>query len=106
VLNQGPDDIYLPNLADRVAMDIAQRAPARVIPFSAESAPEDGIGVHAGRVCWGGQAILGRADIPLPGRAGLEDTLAAAGAALAYGVEPAAVARAIGSSAPLRIGSR
>ncbi len=95
VANQRPEDFYLPNLADEVAVDIAGRTAARVIPFSADSAPENGIGVDAGRVCWRGRMIAGRDDIPLPGRAGLEDTMAAAGAALAYGVEPGAVVRAI-----------
>lgn len=95
VANQGPKDVYLPNLADDVAMDIARRATARVVPFSAESAPQDGIGVDSGQVCWRGRMVFACDDIPLPGRAGLEDTVAAAGAALAYGVEPAAVVRAM-----------
>nr|MBA3349872.1 UDP-N-acetylmuramoyl-L-alanine--D-glutamate ligase [Actinomycetota bacterium] len=95
VANQGPEDVYLPNLADDVAMDIARRSAARVIPFSAESAPAQGIGVDAGRICWRGRVIFGCDDIRLPGRAGLEDSVAAAGAALAYGIEPGAVVRAI-----------
>ncbi|MDQ3784700.1 MAG: UDP-N-acetylmuramoyl-L-alanine--D-glutamate ligase [Actinomycetota bacterium] len=95
VANQQPEDVYLPNLADDVAMDIARRAAARVVPFSAESAPGNGIGVDAGRVCWRGRTVFSCDDIPLPGRAGLEDTVAAAGAALAYGVDPVAVVRAI-----------
>ncbi|MBA2272588.1 MAG: UDP-N-acetylmuramoyl-L-alanine--D-glutamate ligase [Actinobacteria bacterium] len=94
VANQQPEDFYLPNLADDAAMDIARRAPARVLPFSADSAPENGIGVDAGGVWWRGRMIFRCDDIPLPGRAGLEDAVAAAGAALAYGVEPGAVVRA------------
>ena len=95
VANQQPEDFCLPNLDDDVAMGIARRATASVVPFSAESAPEDGIGVDAGRVCWRGRMVLSCEDIPLPGRAGLEDTVAAAGAALAYGVDSGAVVRAI-----------
>jgi len=95
VANQQPEDFYLPNLEDDVAMGIARRTAARVIPFSAESAPTEGIGVDAGLVLWRGGMVLSCDDIPLPGRAGLVDTVAAAGAALAYGVGPDAVVRAI-----------
>lgn len=95
VANQGPEDFYLPNLADEVAMEIAGRATAQIAPFSADSAPGHGVGVDGGRILWRGRPIFGRDAISLPGRAGLEDSLAAAGAALAYGVEPSAVLRAI-----------
>ena len=95
VANQRPEDFYLPNLADEVAVDIAGRTAARVIPFSADRAPEDGIGVDAGRVWWRGRALIARDHIPLPGRAGVEDAVAASGAALAYGVGPGAVVRAL-----------
>lgn len=44
---------------------------------------------------------MDRAEVPLPGHAGLEDVMAAASAALSYGVSPDAVARAVRSFDPL-----
>jgi UDP-N-acetylmuramoylalanine--D-glutamate ligase len=99
--NQTSDDVLVPNLADRAAMDIASRSSARVAPFSASSDPTDGIGVRGGDVRWRGRKVLGLADVPLPGAAGLEDTLAAAGTALEYGVEESAVRAAIEGFKPL-----
>lgn len=101
VSNQTSDDVFLPNLADRVAMDIAGRARSVVVPFSATGVPEKGIGVARGRVSWRGVDLIGLEDAPLVGVAGLEDAIAAAGAALEYGVEPDAVVRALKGFRPL-----
>ncbi len=53
------------------------------------------------RIMWKGDDLWSRAEIPLQGRIGLEDALAAAAAALSYGVEPSAVMRAMEGFTPL-----
>ena len=97
VRNQTSDDVFLPNAGDDSAMSIAANARARVVPFAGESLPTDGIGVRDGSVVWRDRVILDANDIPLPGAAGREDAVAAAGAALEYGVDQRAVARALRS---------
>ncbi|MGH2788184.1 MAG: UDP-N-acetylmuramoyl-L-alanine--D-glutamate ligase [Actinomycetota bacterium] len=99
--NQGPDDILVFNTEDRRVSEIATAAPGRVLPFSAARAPTDGIGIDASHVVWRGSKLLEIDEVRLPGRAGLEDTVAAAGAALEYGVEERAVIQAIKSFRPL-----
>ena len=101
VRNQTADDVFLPNAADPSAMAIAGAAPSRVVAFSSEGFPPGGIGVRGGRVVWRDQDVLDVEDVPLPGAAGLEDAVAAAGAALEYGVDPRAVGRAVRSFRPL-----
>ena len=93
--NQAPDDVFIPNWSDPVAMDIGSRTAARVVPFSATDLPPGGVGVAAGRVSWRGEELFDVADVPVPGVAGKEDAIAAAGAALEYGVERDAVVRAL-----------
>ena len=101
VENQGPNDVFLPNAADPLAMGIAASAKARVVPFSADALPAEGIGVVDGRVRWRDADVVSVDDIPLVGAPGVEDAVAAAGAALEYGVETNAVARAIKGFRPL-----
>ena len=101
VENQGADDFFLPNALDPLAMRIADNTRARVVPFSSQMLPDGGVGVVDGRVVWRGTDVLSVADIPLVGSPGVEDAVAAAGAALEYGVEPKAVARAIRGFRPL-----
>ncbi|MQA99516.1 MAG: UDP-N-acetylmuramoyl-L-alanine--D-glutamate ligase [Actinobacteria bacterium] len=101
IRNQTTEDIFLYNLDDETASAIAEGAIARTIPFSAAGAPPGGIGVAGDRIVWSGDDLLGVDDLPLLGSAGLEDSIAAAGAALAYGVERAAVLRALRGFRPL-----
>jgi UDP-N-acetylmuramoylalanine--D-glutamate ligase len=101
VLNQTPEDVFLPNAGDTSAMGIADRARSRIVPFSGETMPAEGIGVRGGRVVWRDHDVIDVGDVPLPGVAGLEDAVAAAGAALEYGVDIRAVGRAIRSFRPL-----
>ncbi len=93
--NQRRDDVFLTNAEDAVAWSMSKSTKAKVVPFSATRAPEDGIGVTAGRILWKGQEIFSAEDTALSGVAGLEDSIAAAGAALEYGVDPRSVKRAI-----------
>ncbi|MDQ3940597.1 MAG: hypothetical protein M3238_04510, partial [Actinomycetota bacterium] len=73
----------------------------RTVPFSARHLVPDGIGIENSKIVWRDRDILSTADVPLPGAAGLEDSVAAAGAGLEYGVEAGAVTRAIKSFRPL-----
>lgn len=99
--NQTDADVLLPNADDERAMAIAARSRASVWPFSAESVPPGGIGRRGDAIEWKGREVMRVEEIPLPGVAGLEDAVAAAGAAFAFGADPAAVVRGIGSFHPL-----
>ena len=101
VANQTEDDFFLPNHDDPVAMKIASTARSRVVPFSATSMPAEGIGVSEGAVVYEGQRIFDVGDLPLPGAAGVEDSAAAAGAALCYGIDARVIGRALRSFRPL-----
>jgi UDP-N-acetylmuramoylalanine--D-glutamate ligase len=96
------DDVFVPNLEDDQTMQIAAATHARVAPFSAVRVPEGrGIGVTGGRIIYMGEHLLDVADLPLPGRPGIEDCLAAACATLEYGIDPHAVVRGIRGFRPL-----
>jgi UDP-N-acetylmuramoylalanine--D-glutamate ligase len=101
VENQTESDVFVPNYRDPQAMTMARHTLARVVPFSAAEPPPGGIGVSAGRLVTSDVEILPADDVPLAGEAGLEDAAAAAGAALEYGVDRLAVARAIRGFRPL-----
>jgi UDP-N-acetylmuramoylalanine--D-glutamate ligase len=99
--NQQSDDIFLPNVDDEWAMRVAGTTRAKVVPFSGRERPAGGIGPQDGRLVWDGGEIIETSAVPLPGGPGLEDAAAAAGAALAYGVDTRSVARAIRGFRPL-----
>ena len=99
--NQTSDDYLVANLDDPRVADVVRAAEATLIPLSATSLPTEGIGVVDNAVTWRGQTLFGVDDIPLPGVAGIEDAMAASAAALVYGVEPRAVARAVKGFRPL-----
>ena len=99
--NQSPDDHFVFNADDDTAAGIAQDSPARRIPFSIGRVPRDGVGVEHGTVVAGGRALLAVEDLSLLGAAGLEDAIAAAAAALAYGLDPTAIVRALKGFRPL-----
>jgi UDP-N-acetylmuramoylalanine--D-glutamate ligase len=101
ILNQGGSDVFLPNFDDPIAMDTGRSGAARVVPFSATRLPEGGIGVADERVSWRGEDLCGTQELPLPGIAGKQDAIAAAGAALEYGIEPDAVIRGLKGFTPL-----
>lgn len=94
-LNQTPEDALVYNDEDPRCRAIASRSAARPVPFSRERAPAGGIGVEGEEVLWRSQRAFSTADVPLSGTAGLDDALAAAAAALEYGVEMRAVVRAL-----------
>jgi UDP-N-acetylmuramoylalanine--D-glutamate ligase len=94
-LNQTPSDALVFNFDDERCRAIATRAAARPVPFSRSHAPATGIGVADREVLWHGEPLLSVADIPLAGVPGLEDTMAAAAAALEYGADGKAIVRAL-----------
>jgi UDP-N-acetylmuramoylalanine--D-glutamate ligase len=99
--NQGADDTLIYNLEDPVAVRIAGSSRARKVPFSASHAPADGIGCNGEDIVYKGVALIPVANLPLVGRAGIEDVSAAAAAALEYGVDARAIVRAIKGFKPL-----
>ena len=98
---QGPGDTLVFNREDAISNDIAARTRAEAVPFSAVTAPENGIGVAHEEVRWKGEPLMDIADLSLPGRAGADDTLAAAAAALSYGAGRSAVVEAATGFQPL-----
>ena len=100
--NQTADDVFVVNRDDERAWAVSETVSAAVVPFTTGPAPAGGIGIDAGNVVWSGQKIMARDDISLSGRAGLEDTLAAAGAALSYGIPAETVRTACVGFRPLR----
>ena len=100
-LNQTGDDVLLVNADDPWCMKIASTSKARVVPFSRAELPRGGIGPQDGWLHLLGGRLIAASDLPLPGSAGLEDTLAAAGAAEAYGVALDEIAAAVSAFRPL-----
>ena len=98
---QGPDDVFVYNLEDPVAVDVAGGSRARTVGFSALRAPPDGTGCDGEHILHRGRRLVAVADLPVVGRAGIEDVGAAAAAALEYGVDARAVVRAIKGFGPL-----
>jgi UDP-N-acetylmuramoylalanine--D-glutamate ligase len=99
--NQGPDDTLVVNADDPRVMAIATRARARVIPFSLLAAPTEGAGAPGDGIVWRGRELFSTRGTPLEGPAARQDALAAAAAALAFGVERAPVVRALEGFRPL-----
>jgi len=93
--NQTSGDSLVFNLDDERCRAIAERADARGVPFSRSEAPEDGMGVAGTEVVWRGEPLISVADIPLAGVPGLEDTMAAAAAALESGADVRSIVRAL-----------
>ena len=101
IANQTADDVFLPNADDPFAMEVAATASSRVVPFSARSLPPQGIGIAEGHIVWRDQQVMAVDELVLPGVSGAEDSIAAAGAALEYGIDRQAVARAVRAFQPL-----
>ncbi|MDQ4026262.1 MAG: UDP-N-acetylmuramoyl-L-alanine--D-glutamate ligase, partial [Actinomycetota bacterium] len=100
VENQTSEDVFVCNADDPLVMKAAAGAPGRVVTFSATEGGAD-LAVTGGALTWHGEPFAPLASLTLPGRAGIEDALAAAGAALEYGAAPDAVARAVARFRPL-----
>jgi UDP-N-acetylmuramoylalanine--D-glutamate ligase len=101
VENQTADDFVVVNRDDDRAWAAVSAARSTVVPLSTTGSPTSGIGISGSDVLWRGTHLMATTDIKLPGRAGAEDTLAAAAAALAYGIDAEHVQDAIAAFAPL-----
>jgi UDP-N-acetylmuramoylalanine--D-glutamate ligase len=103
VENQTATDSFVVNADDDLAMEVASHARSQVLRFSAISLPPTpgSIGVSEGAVTWRGRTVFGLDIVPLPGRGGAEDAIAAAGAALEYGVNIDSVEQALRGFHPL-----
>jgi UDP-N-acetylmuramoylalanine--D-glutamate ligase len=101
VENQSADDHFVFRAKDDRVMAIADRAPSQPVPFSADEVPDGGIGIRGGRVVFDGRDLFPATEILLPGRAGIEDTLAATAAALCYGIDNQTIRAAIATFQPL-----
>jgi UDP-N-acetylmuramoylalanine--D-glutamate ligase len=99
--NQGPSDVFIYNAKDPICVAIAAGSAARKLPFSTEPPPPGGAGVEDGWLVVEGTRVIERGSLRLPGRAGIEDSVAAAAAALSFGVEVGAVRRALEDFEPL-----
>lgn len=101
VENQRSNDVVVYNDDDPHARAIASQSRARAIPFVTAGRSESGLWVDGDQIRFRGDEVVDVADVPLLGTAGLQDVMAAAGAALSFGVEAKAVARAIRGFRPL-----
>ncbi len=102
VENQRLEDVVIYNAEDPGGRGIAALSAAgRKIPFSALGPVPNGLWADDG-LHWRDQVFAPASNNPLPGSSGLEDALAAAGAALEYGVPESAVATALANFEPLR----
>lgn len=99
--NQIATDTFVYNHDDDVVRALAGRAPGRALPFSVVTELRDGVCVSGGRILYLGAPVIDVDEVPLLGAAGLQDVMGAMGAALAYGVDPRAAARATKAFRPL-----
>jgi UDP-N-acetylmuramoylalanine--D-glutamate ligase len=93
--NQDAGDAFIFNQDDKLAAHASSGSKAKLVPFSSTGLPKDGIGVRDGHIVWRSDTVLQVDEVTLPGAAGLEDVVAAAGAALEYGADAGAVRRAV-----------
>ena len=99
--NQTDGDVLLVNQNDPLSLATSNGSKAKIVHFSRSSAPVDGIGIAGDSLVWRGRNLMPAAEISLKGAAGLEDAVAAAGAALEFGLEVAPVVEALRSFEPL-----
>lgn len=95
--NQGPDDVFVYNRDDKIVNNMSELAPGKKLSFTFRHS----WGVYAKdyvmRYKWENKngTIIPTSDIKIKGKHNLENSLAAAGAALAVGVPPKAIADAL-----------
>lgn len=100
-MNQGSGDHLVFNADDEHASAIAAASTAATVPFSASGPCAEGAGVTDGVMMFRGTALLPVEELGLPGHAGLEDALAAAAAAIVYGIDPNTAAQVASTARPL-----
>jgi UDP-N-acetylmuramoylalanine--D-glutamate ligase len=96
IRHQGPDDRAVLNWDNPYTREMGAQTRAQISWFSAEGAVERGAYVESGRLRLAGDgavaAVIPVRDLPVPGRAMVENALAACAAAWAAGVAPDAMA--------------
>jgi UDP-N-acetylmuramoylalanine--D-glutamate ligase len=96
---QKDDDYAILNADDPAIAPIAAELPAQVVLFSRQTPIARGVTAENGSIVWkragGDLPIMPVADIPLRGDHNVENVLAATAAALALGVSPPIIARAV-----------
>ncbi len=93
---QGPEDLAVLNAADPVCASFANRTPAKIVWFNAESTFLDGDVIHLE-----GSALLNVRDLRLRGRHNYENVMAAALMARQAGATSEQIARAAATFAPV-----
>ena len=99
--NQSSDDVAIVNADDPVASRTAEGISSTIVAFSSRRVPEDGAGVAGDDIVVRGEVVAAVSDVSLPGRAGLEDAVAATAAARTYGIDAAAIRSALQDFRPL-----
>ena len=92
---QRAGDFAVLNAEDPVCVRYAAETPGRAVWFSSARKVEPGAWLEGGTVWYGGEPLTPAAEIPIRGKHNVENTMAAAAAALLAGAEREAVARAI-----------
>jgi len=98
--NQGPDDHAVVNRDDQRVVEIARAGAGETVTFSLSDPGADAF-LRDGVMYWHDEPIADATDVALQGAPGWADSLAAAAAALAYGVDLDSVRRALTDFTPL-----
>ncbi|MBR2736852.1 MAG: UDP-N-acetylmuramoyl-L-alanine--D-glutamate ligase [Firmicutes bacterium] len=97
--NQTSEDYFIYNADDEITVRLAEKCPARTVPFSSSRELEEGAFVKSGNIVIraGGEetVICGRDEIRMPGEHNLQNTLAAAAMAFCSGVPAGKIASAV-----------
>ncbi|MBI3581732.1 MAG: UDP-N-acetylmuramoyl-L-alanine--D-glutamate ligase [Nitrospinae bacterium] len=98
---QRGDDVCVLNMDDPETARLAPEVPCRLFPFSANGRLEEGVFVNDGRIVISSRGDTWTAgatrDLRLPGRANLENALAACAIAFSAGADVGAISRALSS---------
>ena len=100
-LNQRAGDHLILNVTDERVRALAERTAARVTMFSSDASFEATAHYDGASLIWENDVLVPAADLHLAGQGGIEDALAAAAAALRYGVSKEAVVDALRAFRPL-----
>jgi UDP-N-acetylmuramoylalanine--D-glutamate ligase len=89
--NQGNDDVAVWNGDDPALAGIDLGGCARRIEFCRGASPDCEVAAAGGTIFWDGEPLLETAELGIPGEHNVENAMAAAAAALAFGIDREAV---------------
>ncbi len=89
--NQGNDDVAVWNGDDPELAGVDLGGCARRVEFCRGASPDCEVAAAGGTIFWDGEPLLGTDELGIPGEHNVENAMAAAAAALAFGVDPDAV---------------